>query len=193
MFRFMRRSFGLSVAQWRRTLLFQADQSGHALLETALLFTILPFLFLGVSEFSEADMLSRRLDEAAGKSADLVARMDNVSESELNALKDNLINELMRPFPTEGFGLTLTSVVTDQDGRSTVNWSHSRGGSQAARTTGADVVLPAGLAEQSTSVIMAESASRFASTFGTMIVGARTISAVSYSAPRRGGQVEMRP
>jgi Flp pilus assembly protein TadG len=184
---------GLSGRRWRRILRFRAHQGGHALLETALLFTILPFLFLGVSEFSEADMVLRRLDEAAGKSADLIARVDSVSRGELDALKDNLIDELMRPFPTAVFGLTLTSVVTDQNGRSRVSWSHARGGTSTARAAGSDVVLPAGLAEPSTSVIMAESTSRFASTFGTMIVGSRTMTGVAYSAPRRGGQVAMTP
>ena len=176
---------------WIRRL--RSHQGGHALLETALLFTILPFLFLGVSEYSEADMVMRRLDEAAGKSADIIARVDSVSGGELNALKDNLMNELMRPFPTADFGVTLTSVVTDASGRSTVGWSHSRGGTGAARPVGSDIALPAGLAEPSTSIIMAESASRFASTFGTMIVGDRTMRAVAYSTPRRGSQVNLRP
>lgn len=183
----------LAGRRWRRFSRFRADQRGHALLEAALLFTFLPFLFLGVSEFSEADMVLRRLDEATGKSADLIARVDSVSPGELDALKDNVINELMRPFPTAAFNVTLTSVVTDRDGRSTVAWSHSRGGSSAARAVGSAVVLPAGFAEPSTSVIMAESATRFASTFGTMIVGPRTMTGASYSAPRRGGQVAMRP
>lgn len=189
----LKRTVGLPGARWRRVLRFRAHQGGHALLETALLFTILPFLFLGVSEFSEADMVMRRLDEAAGKSADLIARADSVTTGELDALKDNLIDELMRPFPTGNFTLTLTSVVTDQNGRSTVGWSHSRGGSGAPRAIGSEVVLPAGLAEPSTSIIMAESSSRFASTFGTMIVGARTMRGAAYSAPRRGGQVAMQP
>lgn len=189
----LRGRLGLSGARWRQISRLRAHQGGHALLETALLFTILPFLFLGVSEFSEADMVMRRLDEAAGKSADLVARADGVSAVELNALKDNLMDELMRPFPTAGFGVTLTSVVTDRNGRSTVGWSHARGGSNSVRAMGSDVVLPAGLAEPSTSVIMAESSSRFASTFGTMIVGARTMRGVAYSAPRRGGQIVMTP
>ncbi len=189
----VKRGGGLSGARWRRILRFRAHQGGHALLETALLFTILPFLFLGVSEFSEADMVMRRLDEAAGKSADLIARADTVTTGELDALKDNLIDELMKPFPTGNFALTLTSVVTDQNGRSTVSWSHSRGGSGAPRAVGSDVALPAGLAEPSTSIIMAESSSRFASTFGTMIVGARTMRGAAYSAPRRGGQVAMQP
>lgn len=193
MYRRVRGLFGFSRACWRRILRFRAHQGGHALLETALLFTVLPFLFLGVSEFSEADMTMRRLDEAAGKSADLIARVDSVSPGELDALKDNLIDELMKPFPTAGFSVTLTSVVTDRDGRSTVSWSHSRGGTGAARAVGSNVVLPTGLAQPSTSVILAESATRFASTFGTMIVGPRTMTGVSYSAPRRGGQVILRP
>jgi hypothetical protein len=58
---------------------------------------------------------------------------------------------------------------------------------------GSDVALPAGLAEPSTSIILAESASRFSSTFGTLIIGARTMTGVAYSAPRRGGQVAMTP
>jgi Flp pilus assembly protein TadG len=178
---------------WRRMLRLRRHQGGHALLETALLFTILPFLLLGVSEFSEADMVTRRLDEAAGKSADLIARLETVSRGELDAMKDNLMDELMRPFPTAGFGLTLTSVVTDQNGRSTVGWSHARGGTSPARPAGSVVALPAGLAEPSTSVIMAESASPFASTLGTLIVGARTMSGVAYSTPRNGGQIVLRP
>jgi Flp pilus assembly protein TadG len=193
MFGWVRGSAALSGARWRRISRFRAHQGGHALLETALLFTILPFLFLGVSVFSEADMVVRRLDEAAGKSADLVARLDSVSTGELDALKDNLIDELMKPFPTGDFSLTLTSVVTDQDGRATVGWSHSRGGTAGPRAVGSDVALPAGLAEPSTSIILAESASRFSSTFGTLIIGARTMTGVAYSAPRRGGQVAMTP
>ena len=189
----MKKGRGRSGAWWRRAQRLRTDDRGHALLETALLFTFLPFLFLGVSELSEADMVTRRLDEAAGKSADLVARADSVTTADLDALKDNLMNELMRPYPPAPFVLTLTSIVTDQNGNSTVRWSHARGGSGAPRAVGSSVTLPAGLAQPSTSIIMAESSSLFASTLGTMIVGVRTMRGAAYSAPRRGGQVVMLP
>ncbi|MDX2205189.1 MAG: hypothetical protein NW223_20745 [Hyphomicrobiaceae bacterium] len=168
-------------------------RGGHALIETALLFTFLPFLFLGVSEYSEADLAKRRLDAAAGTSADLIARLDAVTTAEIDAMKDNLINEIVKPFTTASFGLVLTQVTTDANGQSTVSWSRARGGSASARAVGSSIVLPAGLAEASTSVIMAETSYPFSSTLSSMIVGVRNLTGTAYSAPRHGGQVVLSP
>jgi Flp pilus assembly protein TadG len=175
---------------WRRIGRLWRDLSGHALIEGAIVFTILPFLFLGVSEYSEADLVSKRLDAAAGASSDLVARLQTVSSAELNAMKDNLINEMIKPFPAASFGLVITSVVTDSGGTSTVAWSHARGGSASARTTGSGVTLPEGLAEPSSSLIMTEVSYSFSSTLTTMIAGSVPLSAAAYSAPRVATQVE---
>ena len=53
------------VRDWRRAKLLAADRQGNALLEAALVFPILAGLFVGVSEFSEAFIVSRRLGAIA--------------------------------------------------------------------------------------------------------------------------------
>ncbi|MEM7776473.1 MAG: TadE/TadG family type IV pilus assembly protein [Pseudomonadota bacterium] len=174
----------------RITQQFWHESKGQALLETAIVMAILPFLFVGVSEFSEADMVRRRVDSAAGAAADLVARVDQVSTADLNAMKDNLINVMMQPFNETSLGVVITSVVTDENGQSTVAWSFARGGTSSARQAGTAVVLPAGLNEPSTSLVMAETTYPFTSTLSTLIVGTITMQGASYSAPRLGAPVE---
>jgi Flp pilus assembly protein TadG len=165
-----------------------SDRSGNVLLEAALVFPILIGMFLGVSEFSEAFTVSRRLDIAANTAADLVARTPAVTADDLNGVKA-MIDETLKPFPLASLGLVITSVVADGNNATTVAWSAALGSGVSARTKGSAVTLPAGLTFANGSIVLAEVKYQFTSTLSTMIVGAVTLNAAAYQVPRYSGEV----
>lgn len=167
------------------------DQSGNILVEAALVFPILIGLFLGVSEFSEAFTVNRRLATAAYTAADLVARQQTVTADDLNGVKA-MIDETVKPFSVASLGLVITSVVADKDNATTVAWSEALGTGASAHSTGAAIVLPAGLTLPNTSVIFTEIKYQFRSTLSTLIVGSVPLRAEAYQVPRFSAQVVMK-
>ena len=164
------------------------DRRGSALLEAALVMPILVSLFLGLNEYGEGLTASRRVEMAAGTTADLVARLRSVSTAELSQIKP-LVDEMLRPFPTDSLRLVITSVVADDDNTTTVAWSHAEGGA-TPREQGASVSLPGGLTEPGGSVIVAEVQYTFRSTLATLIVGDIQMQAEGFSRPRLSAQIE---
>ena len=164
------------------------DESGNALLEAALVFPILVGLFLGVSEFSEALTISRRLDSAAYTAADLVARSQSVTITDLNGIKA-MVDETIKPFPLTSLGLVITSVVADKDNATTVAWSAALGTGVSAYGTGAAIGLPAGLTLPKGSIVFAEVKYQFKSTLSTLLVGSVPLKAQAYQVPRYSAQV----
>jgi Flp pilus assembly protein TadG len=165
------------------------DCSGNALIEAALIFPILVGLFLGVSEFSEAFTLKRRLETAANTSADLVARSQAVTTADLNGIKA-MVDEMIKPFPTATLGVTVTSVVADATNTTRVLWSYAQGNGAAAHATGTQISLPAGLTEANTSIVFAEVKYTFRSTLATIIVGDIPMQTEAYFRPRLNASVE---
>jgi Flp pilus assembly protein TadG len=173
----------------RRARRLPGDGSGQALLEAALLFPIFISLFLGVSEFSEAFTVSRRLEATANTAADLVARVRTVTNADLTAMKP-MLDEMLKPYPTVSFGIIITSVVADENNVTRVAWSTAQGSGVSAYVSGSVIALPAGLTEPNSSIIFAESRYLFSSTLSSMIVGPVQFQAAAYLRPRLAQQVQ---
>ncbi len=166
------------------------DQAGGALIEAALVFPILLGLFLGVSEFSEAFTVSRRLEAAAHTTADLVARLQTVTSQDLDGVKA-MLDETLKPYSVAELGVVVTRVVADAGGAgaTVVAWSQARGAGVSPHATGLSLSLPAGLVLPNTSVIFAEVKYSFRSTLSTMIVGSVPLRAEAYQRLRFALQV----
>ena len=165
------------------------DERGHALVEAALVLPLLVSLFLGISEYSEALTVSRRVEAAAGTGADLVARVRTITTADLAQIKP-MLDEMIEPFPTTTLGLVITSVVADADNNTTVAWSYAEGSGAAQRTVGSNVSLPSGLTQPGKSIILAEVTYIFRSTLATLIVGDVPMHAEAYIKPRLATVIE---
>jgi Flp pilus assembly protein TadG len=161
----------------RRIADLARDRSGNVLIEAALVFPILVALLLGVSEFSEAFTASRRVAAAAHTAADLVARSTSVTAVDLSGIKA-MIDETIKPFPTTGLGLVITSVLADKDNATTVVWSEALGTGVSAYGT-----FPNG------ALILAEIKYPFKSTLSALIVSSVPLKAKAYQVPRYSTQV----
>src|SRR5262245_58680900 len=169
-----------------------ADRSGQALVEAALVFPMLISVFLGVSEFSQAFTVKRRLEAVANTAADLVARTQSIATADLTGIKA-MIDEMLKPYPTTTLGLTISSVVADQDNVTRVAWSYAQGSGATARTPGASVTLPPDLTEANSSIVFAEVNYTFRSTLASMIVGDVAFTAEAYLRPRASNEVARTP
>lgn len=164
------------------------DQGGQALVEAAILLPILAGLFLGVSEFSEAFTVNRRLEAAANASSDLVARVQSVTTADLTGIKA-MIDEMMRPYPTAPLGIVITSVVTDGNNVPQVDWSYAQGAGVSPRAKGSVPALPAGITEPNSSIVVGEVSYEFRSTLSRMI-GNFPMHTEAYFRPRASWKVE---
>jgi len=172
----------------RRIADLARDRSGNVLIEAALVFPILVALLLGVSEFSEAFTASRRVAAAAHTAADLVARSTSVTAVDLSSIKA-MVDETIKPFPTTGLGLVITSVLADKDNATTVVWSEALGAGVSAYGTGAAIGVPAGLTFPNGSLVLAEIKYPFKSTLSALIVSSVPLQAKAYQVPRYSTQV----
>jgi hypothetical protein len=84
----------------------------------------------------------------------------------------------------------MTSVVTDETSTARVAWSHAEGIGVSAHAEGAAIVLPAGLMEPNTSIILTEVRYVFRSTLGSMLVGDIPFQAEAYMRPRLSTEVD---
>jgi Flp pilus assembly protein TadG len=167
----------------RSSLDFARDRSGQALIEAALIFPILVGLFLGITEFSEAFTVNRRIEAAANVSADLVARTQSVTTADLVGIK-SMIDEMIKPYATAKLGLIITSVTTDPGNTPSVLWSFASGADASPHAVGSSMTLPAGVTEPSSSIVVSEVQYEFQSTLARLIVGNIQMRARAYFRPR---------
>jgi Flp pilus assembly protein TadG len=173
---------------WRRTGLARAEE-GMALVEFSLVFPILLILFVGTVEFSEGFAVNRKLTNAASTVSDLVAQVPQVSDADLSDIAE-VAETLMQPYQAANLGLVVTSVEADADNNTTVGWSYAHGSGATARTGGTPLVLPAGLTEPNSSVIVAETSYQFTPTVAYFLTGDITLTGRAYFRPRVSRVVE---
>lgn len=165
------------------------ERDGAALLEATLVIPVALALFIGIAEFSQALTVNRRVETAAGTAADLVARHQQITTTELAGVKP-LLDEILRPYATGSLAVVLTSVTFNDTGQGLVNWSHANGPGAIARAQGTPVALPSGLAKPGASVIFAEVRYNFRPTVVRYLTGGLDFVGTSVMAPRAADIVE---
>jgi Flp pilus assembly protein TadG len=167
----------------RRGRHFAGMDDGAALVEFTLAFPVLIALFLGLVEFSEAFAVNRKLANAAGAVADLVAQRPKVTAGDLDDIA-KIADMLVAPYTPTKLAVVVSSVEADQKGVTKVGWSYSHGVGATARGQGSAFSPPAGLTEPGSSIIVAEATYQFAPTVGLYLTGVITLSRKAYFQPR---------
>lgn len=165
------------------------NAEGVAALEFALVAPILLMLFLGSVEFSQALTLDRRVTSVASSTADLVAQSESVSTADLADIiqlaNDIIESALVMNFEPNLFEVKLVSVVTDDEGVATVDWSYQNGGSEPYPNGSSYANLPTGLLGPLESVVISEVKYAFNPEIGKFLVGGVNLEETSYLRPRR--------
>lgn len=147
---------------------FRRDPNGVAAVEFALIFPVLLALYLGVVDASQILTASRKASHVSSAVGDLVAQAISIDDDGI----DNIFaaaEAMLEPFPTDALTVVVTSVIADADGNTTVDWSD--GLHASARAEGSTIVLPEGLVEPGTSVIMSEVTYEYSSAVSELVAG----------------------
>lgn len=178
-----------ALTRWMPFSGLRRDRRGVAAVEFALIAPVMVLLYLGGTELTRVLSVDRKVSMAARVASDLVARQTNsvMTAAELNTALDGA-SAMLAPFATGPLGLVVSSVVIDDKGKATVSWSVSRNGK--ALTKGSAVTLPAGIAVNSSSLIVAEASYAYPALFDLVIKGGTLdLSESSYMRPRNLSRV----
>ncbi len=158
------------------------SESGVVSIEFALVLPILIVLFIGLVEFTEAFTINRKLSNVASTVSDLVSQEAAVTSASLNDVTQ-LANEIIKPYSAAPMSLVIVNVEANNDGDTTVAWSHPPGSYADGETYGG---LPESeLVDPNTSLIVVEAVYSFTPTVSRFL-GSFEISENAYFRPRMG-------
>ncbi|MBZ0215674.1 MAG: pilus assembly protein [Fimbriimonadaceae bacterium] len=161
---------------------FLKNNDGVAAVEFALVMPILITLFLGAVEFSHAITVKRKVVALTSATADLVAQTKTMNTPEMQNVF-NASAAILAPYDTASLTVVITSVLIDENGDATVDWSKAyQGGTE--RSTGSSVSLPANLQFPNSSLIMSESGYDFISVIGKYLTNGVHMGETFYLRPR---------
>ena len=165
----------------RRIAQLQCDERGVSAVEFALLLPLMVTLYLGSVEISQAISADRKVTMTSRTVADLISQVSSINNAGMTDVL-SASSSVMSPFTTTTLKVTVSSVSVDANGRATVDWSDSLGGT--ARTKGSTVTLPSALNIANTSLIWSEVSYVYTPAVGYLITGSLTLKDQLYMAPR---------
>jgi len=166
------------------------DRKGVAVVEFAFILPLLITLYFGVVETTYAVMADRRVAAVTSTVADLVAQTKTVNQDELDDIF-RAATAIMVPFESTDLSIVVTSVVIDEEGNATVDWSAAAPGSGQAYGTGASFDIPEGLRIPDTSLIVAEVGYLYNSFLNHVVSSGIPMSDIFYLRPRASDKVNI--
>jgi Flp pilus assembly protein TadG len=165
---------------------FASNTEGMAAVEFAMIFPLMLTLYFGAAELSQGIGADRKVTITSRTVGDLVSQVTSINNADMtNSL--NAAAAVMAPYPVANVKVTVSSVTIDSSGKATIAWSDTLNGT--ARTKGAVVTLPAGLAVPSTSLIWSEVQYSYKPTVGYVVTGTLTLQDQIYMRPRLSDSV----
>ena len=162
------------------------DQRGVSAVEFALLLPLMIALYLGTVEVSQGISVDRKVTMTARAIADLVTQYSTIDNARMTDIL-SASTAVMTPYATSPLKVTVSSVVIDDKGKATIDWSDTLYGT--ARAKGSTVTLPSALAVPSTSLIWSEVQYDYTPAIGYAITGTLTLKEQLYMSPRASGSV----
>ncbi len=134
---------------------FRRNKSGIAAVEFAMIVPLMVALYMGAVEFGQVLAVDRRVSTVASATADLIAQAEKVTTSDINDIFA-ISSSIMKPYSGASLKIVLTSIVADQDNKTTVDWSEAYNGA-TAKAPGTDYTLPSqNMTQPFGSIIVAE-------------------------------------
>lgn len=130
---------------------FGRDRAGVSAIEFALIAPVIIVLYLGLAEFSQGFMAQKRVAHAASMVADLTARRNSLTETQVGDIL--AIGQLiLRPYPTDALTQRVASVTRISATQLRIDW-------QVGDTTALDaatLTIPDGMIANGETVIISE-------------------------------------
>jgi Flp pilus assembly protein TadG len=160
---------------------FARRTEGVAAVEFAFILPVMLLMYLGGVEVSQAVAVDRKVAILARSLGDLVAQVNTINTSEVENIF-NVAPTVMAPYGATAARMAVSSIWTDENGVSKVDWSATRNGTAPA--VGDVVTLPTGLASNNSSIVMAKVEYDYMPPIGKVFTGPLSMSETIYLKPR---------
>jgi Flp pilus assembly protein TadG len=170
----------------QRSLRFAADQRGISSVEFALLLPLMLTMYFGTLEVTDAISADRQVTLVASTVANIASQYTQVSNGDVSNIL-GAASQVLAPFPASNATVTLTSVLIDQSGNATVDWSATLHGT--ARSGNVTSSIPAALRVANTSVLWGEATYNYKPIIGYVVTGTLTMGNQIFARPRMSNQV----
>lgn len=162
---------------------FWRDRGGVVAVEFALIASMMLLFYCGMAELTEAMMAERRLSHVSSSIGDIVARDNRLTD----ARRDDVFQVggvLMAPFPVTKLRLCLYSVVSDANGKDTVDWVEPHNTPVGCPKTGDGVDIATAVLPASSSVIVSKASYDYESPIKLVMPNAIVFRRTVYLKPR---------
>ena len=177
----------LAILLPQRSLRFAADQRGISSVEFALLLPLMLTMYFGTLEVTDAISADRQITLVASTVANIASQYTQVSNSDVSNIL-GAASQVLAPFPASNATVTLTSVLIDQNGNATVDWSATLNGT--TRSGNVTSSIPTALRVANTSVLWGEATYSYKPIIGYVVTGTLTMGNQIFARPRMSNCVK---
>ena len=174
---------------------FFKNKRGVSAVEFALILPVMVVIYLSTVEISMAVAAQRRVAIAAGTIGDLAAQYETMNSDNINIILNSTL-AVLQPYDPDTMTVRVSSVVMDDNGNPTVDWSYlkhreSHQDSDPYADVEQDLAdnVPADLRTANTSVIVANLDFTYKSPVGALLQGERHLTQTVYFRPRLGTKI----
>lgn len=177
-----------AVGARRMARQLKANIAGVAAVEFGLIAPLLLIMLIGTVEISRAISIDRRLGLATAMVGDLVAREEDMTAADLNAIYD-IVEHVMEPYDVNDLKLAVIPVQASSTNKTNTRVYASSANRPAFNgksnpSTCATYALTTGLVDEGDSVIVVESSYDYRPLFGNDYISATTWTDKSVLSPR---------
>jgi Flp pilus assembly protein TadG len=177
----------LAILLRQRRLRFAADQRGISSVEFALLLPLMLTMYFGTLEVTDAISADRQVTLVASTVANIASQYTQVSNADVSNIL-GAASQVLAPFPLANATVTLTSVLIDQNGNATVDWSQTVNGT--TRSGNVTSSIPAALRSTQGSVLWGEATYNYKPVIGYVVTGTLTMGNQIFARPRMSNTVQ---
>ncbi|WFU05679.1 pilus assembly protein (plasmid) [Rhizobium sp. CB3171] len=129
------------------------DRSGASGVEFALLLPLLTALLFGAVDLGHALTVSRKIDEIASTTGDMISQQGTWTQSDVAKLLTGA-SFILQPYDTTGLTITVSVNDISSTGSATVNWSAAFNTSALSSGVASSVDIPSQIQEDGVQVVL---------------------------------------
>ncbi|EJT02400.1 hypothetical protein RCCGE510_27906 (plasmid) [Rhizobium sp. CCGE 510] len=136
-----------------RILRLTRDRTAASGVEFALVLPLLVMLLFGTVDLGHALTVSRKIDEIASTTGDMISQQNTWSTSDVTKLLSGA-SFILQPYDTTGLTITVTVNDIGKTGNATVNWSAAFNTTALKSGTASVIEIPSQIQDQGVQVVL---------------------------------------